>query len=482
MAGWDTERGLLQAEVTQRRDEGCEIPQWLRDAIGALPPVDDSAQTAPLWEALGRLAPDARLADAEPNELAAIRTLRPDGPRDLDWRPGDGELVDRLHGAWTGRAVGCALGKPVETPWYGMAVEAGRTVGRAQIRSLLDAQGAWPLSDYFSAAAPDGHRPVSCPASTRERIAYMEADDDIHYTLIALGVLEETGPEFEWSDVAWSWSRHLPYSAIYTAETQAILNFWNRSDRLGKLRRRSGTSATPAWTRSHKNPYREWIGAQIRSDGWAWACAGKPELAAEFAYRDVCWTHTRNGIYGAMFFAAVQAGAFVEHDVRRLVDIGLSEIPADCRLARWIRAAVTWWDKAPDLEAALDRMEGEPALRGMSPVHTINNAVACVLALLYAEPQIDAATCAAVMTGLDTDCNGATVGSVVGAMTGLEAYRGRMAARLNDTLKPAMVGFPDLRMRELAERHAAVWRRVDAWAGSRPPTAGASPGATRRSS
>ena len=468
MAGWDSERGLLEAEVTQRRDEGCEVPQWVRDAVAALPSSDDGAETAQLWEALDGLAPDARLASAEPNELAAIRALRPDGPRDLDWRPADSELVDRLHGAWMGRAVGCALGKPVETPWYGMAVEAGRTVGRARIRGLLDAQGAWPLSDYFSADAPDGHGPLSCPASTRERIAYMEADDDIHYTLIGLGVLEEVGPEFEWSDVAWYWSRHLPYSAIYTAETQAILNFWNSSDRLGKLRGRSGTAATPAWTRSHRNPYREWIGAQIRSDGWAWACAGKPELAAEFAHRDASWTHTRNGVYGAMFFAAVQAAAFVEPDVRRLIDIGLSEIPRDCRLARWIGAALAWRAEAPNLEAALDRMEGEPELRAMSPVHTINNAVACVLALLYADPQIDAATCAAVMTGLDTDCNGATVGSVVGAMTGRAAYRGLMATRLNDTLRPAMVGFQDLRMRDLAERHAAVWRRVDAWAGSRP--------------
>src|SRR5579859_2510598 len=335
MPGWDSERGLLEAEVTQRRDEGCEVPGWLSDAVAALPAGDDGAESERLWEALGRLEPDARLAGAEPNELAAIRALRPGGPRDLAWRPSESELVDRLHGAWTGRAVGCALGKPVETG-YGMAVEAGRTVGRARIRSLLDAQGAWPLSDYFSAAAPAGHRPLSCPASTREAIAYMEADDDIHYTLIALRVLEERGPEFEWSDVAWSWSRHLPYSAIYTAETQAILNFWNRSDRLGQLRGRSGTAATPAWTRSHRNPYREWIGAQIRSDGWAWACAGKPELAAEFAHRDASWTHTRNGVYGAMFFAAVQAAAFVEPDVRRLVDIGLSEIPRECRLARWI--------------------------------------------------------------------------------------------------------------------------------------------------
>ncbi len=466
MAGWTHERGLLQAEITQRRDEGCNVPQALLDAVAGLrssTQVWDEAASAPLWDVLAQLPHDSSLARAEPNDLDAIRALRGDGPRDLGWQPADAELVDRMHGAWTGRAVGCALGKPVESGSYGMAFENGQSVGRQRIRDLLQARGEWPLRDYFSVEVPDGHARLRCPASTREHIAYMEPDDDIHYTLVGLGVLEDIGPEFGWSDVAWYWTRHLPYSAICTAETQAILNFWNRSGHMERSRTSPGTAATPAWTRTHKNPYREWIGAQIRSDGWAWACAGKPELAAEFAHRDASWTHTRNGIYGAMLFAAIQAAAFVEHDMRRCIEVGLGEIPRDCRLARWVRAALQWHEECPDFQAALDRMDSENVLREMSPVHTINNAVACVLALLYSEPQIDPATCAAVMAGIDTDCNGATVGSVVGAMSGRDAYSGTLAARLNDTIKPEVFGFSEVRMSELARRHASVWRRVDAW-------------------
>jgi ADP-ribosylglycohydrolase len=466
LAGWDNEKALLLAEITQRRDEGCDVPGSLVDAVSALPPgqtdaVERAAQ--PLWEALAQLDADAALAAAEPDDLAAIRALRPDGPRDLDWRPSDAELVDRMHGAWTGRAVGCALGKPVESVLYGMAVEGGMTVGRHRIRRLLEDQGDWPLADYFSVRTPEGHPGLVCEASTRERVAYMEPDDDIHYTLVGLGVLEAVGPDFAWSDVAWYWTSHLPFAAICTAETQAILNFWNRSTHMQRFRRRPAEGATPEWTRSHKNPYREWIGAQIRSDGWAWACAGKPELAAEFAYRDACWTHTRNGIYGEMLFAAIQAAAFVETEPRRAVEIGLSEIPRDCRLAQWVRAALGWRGEIQDYAAALDRMEAEAVLRRMSPVHTINNAVACVLALLYSERQVDAAVCAAVTAGIDTDCNGATVGSVVGAMTGRAAYRGKLAERLNDTIRPSVLGFQEVSMRELAQRHAAVWRRVDEW-------------------
>ena len=38
----------------------------------------------------------------------------------------------------------------------------------------------------------------------------MEPDDDIHYTLIALRVLEEYGPDFKWRDVAATWNACLP--------------------------------------------------------------------------------------------------------------------------------------------------------------------------------------------------------------------------------------------------------------------------------
>ena len=301
MSSWTTPYNLIKDEFNQRRDEGCHIPAALRQRFAELHPVNDawnSATIDPLYEALMVLEPDAALAAAEPNDLDAIRALRPAGRRDLGWHPTEGELVDRLHGAWLGRAAGCALGKPVEG--MGMSSHHGLPAGRSRIKTYLTNRAAWPLTDFIPQSdAGDGLR-VNCPLSCRERIAYMEADDDIHYTLVGLGVLEDYGPDFTWNQVAWYWSSHLPFATICTAETQALLNFWHRTSRLSSSGRGvAGTDAalgqnlatTPAFTRHHRNPYREWIGAQIRSDGWAMACAGKPELAAEFAHRDACWTH-----------------------------------------------------------------------------------------------------------------------------------------------------------------------------------------------
>src|SRR4051812_24359446 len=114
---WDTPYALLRQEIIQRRDEGVVIPDDLLARIDALPSdpknAFDSSAIDPLYDELMALPEDPSLTATEPNDLDAIRTLRPHGPRALGYRPSDDEALDRFHGAWTGRAVGCALGKPV---------------------------------------------------------------------------------------------------------------------------------------------------------------------------------------------------------------------------------------------------------------------------------------------------------------------------------------------------------------------------------
>jgi ADP-ribosylglycohydrolase len=482
MSQWTTPYNLLADEFQQRADEGCVIPASLRQRFAELHCVNDAWNESVidrLYDDLMTLEPDHALASCEPNDLAAIRALRPAGPRDLAWRPSEAELIDRLHGAWLGRAAGCALGKPVEG--MGMWMADGRPDGRRRIKTYLTNRAAWPLQDFFAQSDAGDGLTLSCPRSCRAEIAYMEPDDDIHYTLVGLGVLEEFGPGFDWHQVAWYWTSHIPFAAICTAETQAVFNYWQRSSRHSAsgwgvsgpdAARGQNLAATPAFTRRHRNPYREWIGAQIRSDGWAMACAGKPELAAEFAYRDACWTHERNGIYGEMFCAAIQAAAFVERDPVRLVEIGLSEIPRDCRLARVVRETLAWASAEHDWERVMERIDARCAElsggRPMSAVHTINNAAICVLALVHGRGSPALGIPLSVMAGYDTDCNGATVGTVLGAGTGKAAFDWAPAARLNDTIRPSMIDFQEVTMADLARRHAVQWQRVDDWQRKRP--------------
>lgn len=437
IAGWENPLALLRQELIQLEEEGYAVPESIREQCAAFDPETDaySERIAAIYPQLEHLSVRSDWAYEEPDELDEIRRLRPSGPRRFALSLSEQELRERFHGAWRGRSVGCALGKPVE----------GKS--RGWIRDLLVRRNDWELCDYFRGGDPG----TRCPKSQRENIQYMEPDDDIHYTLVGLRVMEEKGADFQWYDIADCWNNHLPYNAICTAETQAILNYNLRRPR---MQASNGGAATPSFTRRNNNPYREWIGAAIRADFWGYAAAGNPEFAAELAYRDACWTHTKNGIYAEMFLAAIISAAFAESDPRKLIEIGLSEIPANCRLAEAVRLSLEWRGSCPTWEAFMDNADSR--YRSLHSVHAINNMQIVVMALLYGDSTIDRNTALAVMGGMDTDCNGATAGSI----TGILNPESRLAERLNDTIVPDFIGETTCRIASLADRTLAVWKSL----------------------
>ena len=351
--GWESPLALLKYELVQLDYEGVVVPLEITNKVKDL---DDETHKMDfdlvdkIYVELETLKVASSFKYDQPYALNDIKKARPAGPRKLD-SISDADLIDKFHGAWTGRSVGCALGKPVE----GMGIRGQKgLIGRAAIKQYLENRGHWPLDYYFSGEDVDDGFVVYCPNSQRENISFMEPDDDIHYTLIALAILEKYGAEFTWRHVAHTWNNCLPYNVICTAESQAILNYNNATPR-------STVSdwVTPEYTSSNRNPYREWIGAQIRADGWGYGCAGNPELAAEFAYRDACWTHRANGIYGEMMFAAIIAAAFSVDDPVDLINIGLSEIPENCKLAEASRRALSEMDQTKDFYKYMDWVEAE---------------------------------------------------------------------------------------------------------------------------
>ena len=455
-SGWEGPLGLLRLEVIQREYEGHAVPPDLKAQIAALDDETDDMNfeaVDPLYAALQKLPKDPAFTYVQPNDLEGIRSERPSGPRQLG-SVAESELLDKLHGAWTGRSVGCALGKPVE----GMGIRGQQgMIGRRAIRTYLENRNQWPLDYYFSGADAGDDLRIHCPLSQRENIAFMEPDDDIHYTLIALRVLEKYGPDFKWHNVASTWNSSLPYYAICTAEAQAIMNYNNAVPRIARSR-----WVTPEYTSTNRNPYREWIGAQIRADGWGYACAGNPELAAEFAYRDACWTHRANGIYGEMMFAAIMAAAFIVSDPVELVNIGLSEIPQNCKLAEACRAALSQVPACQDFHDFMDWVEAHYG--DLNGVHTVNNALVVIGSVIFGQMDFHQSICSSVEGGWDTDCNGATCGSIVGAASGARGLNSSLVAPLNDTIRPSVIGFQEVSMSELAERTLKVQQKVAAQA------------------
>ncbi|WP_443070313.1 ADP-ribosylglycohydrolase family protein [Streptomyces sp. WAC05374] len=304
----------------------------------------------------------------------------------------------RLHAAWLGRAAGCLLGKPVEK------------LPLPAIRALARATGNWPLTSWFTArgvppalAAAHPWNRRSAATSLAENIDGMPEDDDLNYPLLNLLLLQRYGPGFTTADVARLWLDELPAGRTFTAERVAYRNLLSGLE--------------PPLTAGHRNPFREWIGAQIRADVHGWTHPGDPAAAAEQAHRDATLTHTANGVYGAMFTAAVIAtAASGTADVHQSLAAGLTVVPPDSRLARGVRFGIATAHAHTDFDTVADRLHA--AYGTYHWVHAVPNTALLAAALTHADGDFTLSICRAVSGGWDTDSNGATAGSVAGLLAG----------------------------------------------------------------
>jgi len=428
--------GDLLTERAQATEEGRDLTGVAAEfeALAGLDLAVEGHQrrAEALLDRIGTLPLVSGYPYREPSELALIRAERP-APVDLDaCALRDADLYDKALGGWLGRAAGCLLGKPAE----------GRR--SYQIRRYLESQDQWPLSDYFSRAA-DPALARECGfnlAATglyREGICCMVEDDDTNYTVTGLAIVERRGRDFTPADVARCWLGELPIFHVCTAERVAYRNLV--------------AGIGPPESARVRNVYREWIGAQIRADFFGYVNPGDPERAAEYAWRDACISHVRNGIYGEMWMAAMLAAAYVCDDLETVMRAGLAQVPADCRLAERLHGVLQRRRQGLSREAALGYVTQRwDEHQRHDWCHTIANAELVAIALLWGEGDYEQTICGAVMPGFDTDCNGASAGSVLGVMLGARRLPAKWTAPLQDTLLTGVSGYHRVALSAMAAR------------------------------
>jgi ADP-ribosylglycohydrolase len=371
----------------------------------------------------------AELRRGEPDDLTEILALARPAQR---MAPG-AELADRIHGAWLGRAAGCLLGKPVEK------------IPREGIRAIAQSTGNWPVAGYFTeigldptiaARYPWNRR--SRPTSLAENIDGMPEDDDLNFPLIALDLLERHGDGFTTDDVAQSWLANLPGGRVFTAERIAYRNLLDGYE--------------PEVAGAVGNPFRDWIGAQIRTDVYGWTHPGDPATAARLAWTDARLSHGRNGVYGAMFAAAACAAAVVATDVATVVDAGLSVVPPESRFAQAVALGA---ELGPlSTEDALDRIHARYG--ELHWVHVLGNAAVLAFALTHGAGDYQKTITTAVTGGWDTDSTGATAGSVAGALLGAKSLPAQWIEPLRNRLASTVPGFDGIGFDTLAARTLAL--------------------------
>jgi ADP-ribosylglycohydrolase len=129
-------------------------------------------------------------------------------------------------------------------------------------------------------------------------------------------------------------------------------------------------------------------------------------------------------------------------------------VPPRSRLGRALRDARELAASARSWDEIVDELDRRHA--GQHWVHAVNNTALVVAALCHFGCDFDAAICGVVSAGLDTDTNGAAVGTIVGAAVGVEGIDARWRAPLGDRLSTSLPGFDGVSLRELGERTLAV--------------------------
>ncbi len=430
---WEFYASAAEAEYLQCEEEGLDIEAYkeLFDFVDRLPQDDIKMKLGDvLFDIVQRAQPKNDYSYNEPSELEAIRALRQPFAV-MGSVPARDVLRDKIRGAWLGRIAGCMLGKSIEG------------IRTKELHPFLRETNNLPLHRYIrrDEITPEHCSKYRFPFTERiyiDQIDSMPPDDDTNYTVMSQQLITSCGRDFTPLQVLQSWPYAQRRTSFCTAERVAYCNYMK-----GLL---------PPDCAHYKNPYREWIGAQIRADYYGYINPGDPETAADMAFRDASISHVKNGIYGAMFVAAMLAVAAVTDDIETIIEGGLAQIPATSRLYASVRNVLSDYRNGMSEQQWFENLHKQyNEVYGHYWAHTIPNAMIVVAALLYGQGDYSRSICIAVENGYDTDCNGATVGSILGLRGGTACIDDTWTAPFHNTLRTTLTNRSSISLDELID-------------------------------
>ncbi len=296
------------------------------------------------------------------------------------------EYIEKIYAGWLAKIIGIRLGAPIEGWTY------------QRIQNVFEELHHYP-KDFRQFAA----------------------DDDSNGPIFLIRALENSKNGFDITaqDVGEALLNYAPFEKGFfwwggygtSTEHTAYLNLRSgiRAPQSGSIAQNGSTMA-------------EQIGGQIFIDSWGLVTPGNPDLAAKYAALAASVTHDGNGVYGGIFIAVCISYAFVEQNIRSMIEKGLSYIPDGCEYTRVVRAVMDFHQEHPkDWRSCFqfvfqnfgyDKYPGN--------CHIIPNVAVIILALLYGNGDFSDTLNICNMCGWDTDCNVGNVATIMGVRGGLE--------------------------------------------------------------
>ncbi len=423
----------IMGEYNQSIEEGLDIEKYkdLFEAVAALEPGENKTKLSDvIFDIVMNADIKADYKYKEPSDLNEIKALR--NPHTFEENaPDDDTLRKKILGAWTGRAVGCLLGKPIEG------------IRSNELLPFLKETGNYPMHRYILSTditdeVCSRYKFMLRHKAYADTVDGMPVDDDTNYVVLAQKIVEECGKRFDSEDIANAWMKYQSVYSYFTAERIAYVNFIN--------------CIQPPASAVYKNVCREWIGAQIRGDYFGYINPGKPEDAAKMAFKDACISHVKNGIYGEMFAAAMIACAAVTDSIEDIILGGLAQIPSTSRLYDSVMRILDGYKNGVTVDECFNIIHSEyDEHTDHGWCHTISNAMIVTAALLYGEGDFGKSICTAVGMAFDTDCNGATVGSILGMRNTIDGIGEYWKKPINGKIHTSIFGVETVNIEDAVE-------------------------------
>ncbi len=314
------------------------------------------------------------------------------------------DYVERVYAGVLGKIIGVYLGRPFE---------------------------GWPYARILEELGE-----INYYVHEKRGVPLVVTDDDITGTFTFLRAMPDYGTTLALTpaQIGQTWLNYL-------IEERTIL-WWgglgNSTEHTAYLRLKHGIPAPQSGSMAlNGKVVAEQIGAQIFIDGWAMLVPGDPALAADLARRAASVSHDGEAIYGAQVIAAMEALAFVEPDIHKLLDTAVTFIPKDSVIYRMIGDLRDWRTTTPDWREAFGLLAAHYGYdKYGGNCHMVPNHGLIVLSLLWGGDDFQKTLMIVNTCGWDTDCNSGNVGCLMGiknGLAGLEAgpdYRGPVADRM----------------------------------------------------
>ena len=284
-------------------------------------------------------------------------------------------LEDKIRGGWAGQMIGVSFGAPTEFRSNGKIIE--------------------------------GNLPW-----TPERVSNALIQDDLYVDMTFAETLDRLGLDAttEQFGEAFKDSKYSLWHA--NAGARRLLNRGIKAPMSGH----------PLYN-IHAND----IDFQIESDFIGLMSPGLPQESNKYCDRVGRVMNYGDGLYGGMFVCGMYSAAFFENDVEKVVEQGLSCIPAESGYGKIIRSVVNWHRKFPQdwrktwtfIEHQWDKDDPCPdgALKPFNIDAKLNGAY-IALGLLYGKSDFAKTIEITTRAGQDSDCNPANAMGILGVILG----------------------------------------------------------------